>query len=88
MDAAQEIGELRIDARSQMNFAHLTGDHNPVQVDVAVGRQVRRNDHDGHVASGHRCRGVGARRQAPGLVHLRDQPRKLGFVIGRDTGSD
>jgi hypothetical protein len=40
MDAAQEIGELRIDARSQMNFAHLTGDHNPVQVDVAVGRSV------------------------------------------------
>ena len=40
MDAAQEIGELRIDARSQMNFAHLTGDHNPVHVDAAVGRSV------------------------------------------------
>jgi acyl dehydratase len=39
MDAAQEIGELRIDAQSQMNFAHLTGDHNPVDVDAAVGRR-------------------------------------------------
>jgi acyl dehydratase len=39
MDAAQEIGELRIDALSQMNFARLTGDYNPVHVDAAVGRR-------------------------------------------------
>lgn len=39
MDAAQEIDELRIDAQSQMNFAHLTGDHNAVHVDAAAGRR-------------------------------------------------
>jgi acyl dehydratase len=39
MDVAQEIGELRIDAQSQMNFAQLTGDHNPIHVDAAVGRR-------------------------------------------------
>ena len=39
MDAPQEIGELRIGAQAHMNFAHLTGDFNPIHVDQAVGRR-------------------------------------------------
>jgi len=39
MDAPREIGELRIDAEAQTNFARLTGDYNPIHVDAAVGRR-------------------------------------------------
>ena len=39
MDAPREIGELRIDAEAQTNFARLTGDYNPIHIDAAVGRR-------------------------------------------------
>ena len=39
MDAPREIGELRVDAQAQMNFARLTGDYNPIHVDEAVGHR-------------------------------------------------
>jgi len=39
MGASQKIGELRVSAQDQLNFARLAGDYNPIHVDESTGRQ-------------------------------------------------
>jgi len=88
MHVAQEIGDLRIDARSQMNFAHLTGDHNPIHVDAAVGRRSSFGDviaHGMNVALSSIERYLAARSREtaappPGIARIQLQFLKPVFV--------